>query len=167
MTVPGHGQEHSLPDGRRPPSTGESVMALTSPALGFWLPLLGPWLSMLAVILVVPRAGRRIWPLAERWTRRSCVLAIAGLWLPGLLGLMGVFYGLGAVEAAGASGWLFLPLCAPDDVLTLAALATAVLALGAVLTVWMQRPWPWLIGAFAAPLAYGAAVHVQATSFSC
>ena len=78
------------------------------------------------------------------------VAVIAGLWLPGLLGLVGVFYGLGAVEAAGASGWLFMPLCGSENVLALAALATVVLALGAVLTVWRQRPWPWLIGALTA-----------------
>ncbi len=47
--------------------------------------------------------------------------------------LQGAFYGLGAYEAAGASGWLFMPLCAPENVVALAALASAVLALGAVL----------------------------------
>ncbi len=55
----------------------------------------------------------------------------------------------------------------PENVLALTALATVVLALGAVLTVWMQRPWPWLIGALAAPLCYGAALHAQGASFIC
>ncbi len=94
--------------------------------------------------------------------RLLCILAIAGLWLPGL---QGAFDGLGAYEPA--SGWLFMPLCAPENVLALAALATVVLALGAVLTVWMQRPWSWLIGALAAPLCYGAAVPAQGASFLC
>ena len=42
--------------------------------------------------------------------------------------MLGVLHGLGAVEAAGARSWLFLPLCALDNVLSLAALATGVLA---------------------------------------
>ncbi len=66
VTTPDHGQEYVLAPERR------------TPALGFWLPFLGPWLSMLAVILVVPRAGRWIWLSAERWNRLLSALA-AGL----------------------------------------------------------------------------------------
>ncbi len=92
--------------------------------------------------------------------------AIAGLWLPGLLGVFGVLDDLGPAWA-GTTAWLFLPLCGPEHVLPLAALASAVLAVGAVLAVWTQRPWPWLVAACTSPLVYGAVVHAQSVSFQC
>ena len=60
----------------------------------------------------------------------------------------------GLLETVGATFWLFLPLAGPADVLTPAIASCAVLGIGAAVSAYVRRPWPWLLGALAAPLAY-------------
>ncbi len=151
-------------------STAGGVTALTSPALGFVLPFLGPWLSMTAVVLAVRHGGHRLWSTEGARRRWLAPLAIAALWWPGLL-TIGFFLSFGdqlgspetseglqlvtgLLETVGATYWLFLPLTAPADVLSPAVATCAVLAGGAVVSAYVRRPWPWLLGALAAPLAY-------------
>ena len=60
----------------------------------------------------------------------------------------------GLLETVGATYWLFLPLTAPADVVTPAVASCAMLACGAAVSAYVHRPWPWRLGAVAAPLAY-------------
>ena len=149
-------------------ATARGVVVLTTPALGFVLPFLGPWLSMTAVVLAVRYGRRRVWR-GERgpWL---APLAIAALWGPGLLALAffltfgdrlgspetgeGLQLVTRLLETVGATYWLFIPLAGPADVLTPALVAGAALAVGAAASAHVRRPWPWLLGALAAPLAY-------------
>ncbi len=157
-------------------STAGGVTALTSPALGFVLPFLGPWLSMTAVVLAVRHGGHRLWRGEGERRRWLAQLAIAALWCPGLLAI-GFFLSFGdqlgspetseglrlvtgLLQTVGATYWLFLPLTAPADVVTPAMASCAVLAGGAAVSVYVQRPWPWLLGALAAPLAYAGVLLV-------
>lgn len=150
-------------------ATARAVVVLTIPALGFVLPFLGPWLSMTAVVLAVRHGRQRVWREQER-RRGLAPLAIAALWGPGLLTLA-VFLSFGdrlgspetseglqlvtrLLETAGATYWLFLPLAGPADIVTPALASFAVLAAGAAVSAHVHRPWPWLLGALAAPLAY-------------
>ena len=77
-----------------------------------------------------------------------------GLWLPALL----------AVATSGQLGsasttWLLLPLCAPvGAALAVPAVsAVAVYLIGTTVGVIFRTPWPWVLGAWTAPLAYAAA----------
>lgn len=164
--------QSSSPDGRTATRTVGSIAALSSPALGFVIPFLGPWLSMLAVVLAAGRGRVRIWPTRRhRWLS---IAVIAALWGPGLLALTFLLsFGdrLGSPETSEAlqrvsflietlamTYWLFLPLAGPEDIFSPALAASAVLAAGAVGSVYSHRPWPWLVGAAAAPLAYASVV---------
>jgi hypothetical protein len=165
--------EERPPDGSGQPGSGTvvSIAALTSPGLGFVVPFLGPWLSMLAVVLAA-RRGWRLWPAQRhRWLPLA---VIAALWGPGLLALAFLIsFGdrLGSpetseglqrvgflVETVAMTYWLFLPLAAPEDIVTPGVAACAVLAAGAAASASLRTPWPWLLGAAAAPLTYAAVV---------
>ena len=152
------------------------AVVLSLPGLGFWLPFLGPWMSMLAVMLAVPWAAPRLWGSGRRQRLPLPVLGIAALWLPGLLaisflllfgehlGSPGTSAWLEAVaaplHAVGMTYWLFLPLAGPVDPWTPAAVALAALVAGSVASARLRRPAPWLLGAAAAPLAYALTVVV-------
>lgn len=153
---------------------------LAIPALGFFLPLLGPLLSLLAVGAAVPRAVAALWPGVRR-PRLLVLLGCAALWWPAVLFFVFLsFYGdqLGspetdpglraasdAVEAVGVTVWLFVPLAAPRDWISPAAAALAIVVLGAVASARVHRPWPWLLAAAAAPVAYALVVEVLQIPF--
>ncbi|MDP9434634.1 MAG: hypothetical protein M3P93_05325 [Actinomycetota bacterium] len=154
---------------------------LSLPGLGYWVPFLGPWLSMLVVALAVPAARSRLWPRHGRRPRALRTLGIAGLWLPGLLAISFVLlFGelLGSpetspwlsvlatvLEAVGTTYWLFLPLAGPEDHQTPAAVALTLVVAGTLASAYVQRPWPWLAGAAAAPMAYALTVHALRIPF--
>ena len=65
---------------------------------------------------------------------------------------------LGRVGSDAAT-WLIIPLCAPSGVALLvpAALAVAAYLVGLTVSAILQNPWPWVLGAWTASLAYWAA----------
>jgi len=58
-----------------------------------------------------------------------------------------------------ATVWLIIPLCAPAgaSLVVPAALAAVAYLIGTAVSYLVRSPWPWVIGAWAAPLAYSAA----------
>ena len=86
-----------------------------------------------------------------------------GLWLPALLAVVS----LGRVGSDAAT-WLSFPLCAPSGVALLVPAAPAVAAylVGLIVSAILQNPWPWVLGAWTAPLAYWAAGRCLVT-FAC
>lgn len=131
------------------------IALLALPALVIYtLPLIG-LLASLLLPLFASEARSRLWPAISPFTTRLCSgLAVIGLWLPALVFLLSS----GRV-GSGATVWLILPLCAPSGsalwVPALGAISTYLVGL-AVSTV-VRHPWPWVVGAPVAPLAYEAA----------
>ena len=84
----------------------------------------------------------------------SATLAVTGLWLPALLAVVS-FGELGSA----ATTWLIIPLCAPVGAALVvpAVLAVTAYLIGTTVGVILRTPWPWVIGAWAAPLVYAAA----------
>ena len=147
-----------------PPAKVRSAAALAVPGvLAFTVPLIG-FLSSLLLPFIAARSGSRLWPQTSSTIRHLCVaLAVVGLWLPALL----------AVVSSGqlgfeATAWLMLPLCAPAGAALVVPglLATAAYLIGTTATVIVRSPWPWVLGAWAAPLAYSAASH-WLVDFTC
>jgi len=132
------------------------VLAFTVPMIGFLASLLLPFLAA--------RSRARLWPQTSPVIGHlGAALAVAGLWLPALL----------AVVSSGRLGfdattWLLLPLCAPvgASLLVPAAVAAVAYLIGIAISVIVHSPWPWVLGAWAAPLAYSAASH-WLVDFSC
>ncbi len=123
------------------------VLALTIPLVGFVASLLLPFFAARSRSLLWPRTSPIMGHLAA-------ALAVTGLWLPALL----------AVASSGQLGsaattWLILPLCAPAGAALVvpAGLAVAAYLIGTTVGVILRTPWPWVIGAWAAPLVYAAA----------
>ncbi|HZJ07043.1 MAG TPA: hypothetical protein VFD59_16435 [Nocardioidaceae bacterium] len=58
-----------------------------------------------------------------------------------------------------ATTWLILPLCAPAGAALMvpAALGAGAYLIGVTVGAIVRSPWPWVLGAWAAPLAYSAA----------
>lgn len=141
-----------------PVRTAGSIVLLAVPVLlAFSVPLLGFVASLLLLPLIAARVRRRLWPRSSaRATVVWSVLALVGLWLPALLSL----FSQGAIPQGGATVWLLIPLCAPGQLATLIvpALAGTVFALtGAGVSTLTRHPWPWVVGAWLAPMAYIAA----------
>lgn len=132
------------------------VLALTVPLVGFLTSLLLP--------LLAARARPQLWPQASPSLGHLCsALAVIGLWLPAAL----------AVASGGRLGsetttWLILPLCAPTGAALVvpAAVAAAAYLLGLTAGVRARSPWPWVVGAWAAPLAYAGAAR-WLVDFAC
>lgn len=128
---------------------GPVLLAFTVPPLGF--------LASLTLPLLAARVRARLWPgTSPAHGHRWAVLALVGLWLPALL----------AMATTGRAGsrstvWLIIPLCAPSGAALLvpAVSAVAVYVAGLSLGTALRHPWPWVLGAWAAPLAYSAADH--------
>lgn len=158
----------------------QALLAL--PGLGFFLPAFGPWLSLLAVGVAVQKAGPVLWDDRPRRPRALVLLGCAALWWPAVLAFVFLsFFGehLGnpesdaglrsaseAVDAVGITYWLFVPLAALRDWVSPAVAALAVVVLGAVASARVHRPWPWLLAAATAPLAYALVVDVLQIPFS-
>lgn len=123
------------------------VLALTVPVVGFLASLLLP--------LFAARVRSRLWPRTSPITSHLCAtLAVIGLWLPALLAV--VSHGRLGSEA---TTWLILPLCAPvgASLVVPTVLALTVYLSATTIGVIVRSPWPWVLGAWAAPLAYSAA----------
>lgn len=151
----------------RPPTPGVRVRAAATLAvpgvLAFTVPPFGFVASFLLPVLAA-RVRPRLWPRTSPIVGHLCAaLALAGLWLPALLALV----------SSGRLGfestvWLVVPLCAPSGAALIApALAAAVTYLaGLTLSLASRRPWPWVLGAWGAPVAYWAASS-WLVDFSC
>ena len=146
-----------------------AAAALTTPGLGFWLPFFGPWLSIAAALIAVQSAGPAVWDSVRR-PNRIAWLGVAALWLPAVLAFTGLFYLLfGAPESnrMGATAWLFLPLCGPENMVVPAAVALAVYVVGTAVSAATRRPWPWLVGGLAAAVAYDLTLHFRSIDLVC
>ncbi|GAB3520597.1 hypothetical protein GCM10027402_09210 [Arthrobacter monumenti] len=125
--------------------------------LGFSVPLIGVVASLFLLPLIAHRVRLRLWPRSSaRATIAWSVLALIGLWLPALLTL----FSQGAIPLGGPTVWLLIPLCAPGQLSTLiipALAATAAVLAGAGVGALARHPWPWVVGAWIAPMAYIAA----------
>lgn len=132
------------------------VLAFTVPPLGFVASFLLPVLSA--------RVRSRLWPRTSPVAGHLCAaLALAGLWLPALLALASS--GRLGLEA---TAWLVVPLCAPsgDALMVPAVLATLTYLVGLTFSLVSSSPWPWVIGAWGAPIAYWVASS-RLVDFSC
>lgn len=151
----------------RPPTPGVRVRATVTLAvpgvLAFTVPPFGFLASFLLPVLAA-RVRPRLWPRTSRIVGHLCAaLVLAGLWLPALLALLST--GRLGFES---TVWLVVPLCAPSGAALIApALAAAVTYLaGLTLSLVSCRPWPWVLGAWGAPVAYWAASSWP-VDFSC
>jgi hypothetical protein len=124
-----------------------AFVVYTIPPIGFLASMLLP--------LIASRVRSLLWPrISPSASRVWSGLAVTGLWLPSL--------GVPAVVRAGGVGatiWLIIPLCTPS---ASAGWVTALLAISAYLaglavSAVDRHPWPWVLGAWLAPLAYEAA----------
>ena len=132
---------------------GAAALAVLG-VLAFTIPLFG-FLASLLMPLLAARVRRRLWPRTSPIVGHLCaVLAVIGLWLPALLAVVSS----GRVGSHAAT-WLIIPLCAPSgaSLLVPALLAVAAYLVGLTVSVIIRNPWPWVLGAWAAPLAYWAA----------
>jgi hypothetical protein len=123
------------------------VLAFTVPPVGFLASLLLP--------LFAARARSRLWPQTSPNLGHLCAaLAMMGLWLPALLAVVS-----GGQVGSEATTWLILPLCAPAGAALMvpAALGAGAYLIGLTVGAIVRSPWPWVLGAWAAPLAYSAA----------
>ena len=159
------------PTGPVPPrSRIVAVALLTTPVLGFFVPFFGPAVSAGAAYLADWRAGPALWTDGG-WlqSRRVAILVGFGaLWLLPVLNIvanLGLFGPLQLPYAPGSAGWLFLPLAGPADPWTPAAVALVVYAVGAALSAWRRRPWPWIAGGIAANVAYDLTIVVAAIPY--
>ena len=106
----------------------------------------------------------RLWPRTSPFIGHLCAaLAGIGLWLPALLTVAS----LGRVGSDAAT-WLSIPLCAPSGVALLvpAAPAAAAYLVGLIVSAILQNPWPWVLGAWTAPLECCAASRCL-VNFAC
>lgn len=132
------------------------VLALTVPPVGFFASFSLPFLAA--------RVRAHLWPGISPVTGHVCAaLALTGLWLPALLAL--VSNGRIGFES---TAWLVIPLCAPSGAALLvpAALAILTYSTGLICSFTSSSPWPWVLGAWGAPVAYWAATS-WLVDFSC
>jgi hypothetical protein len=132
------------------------VLALTVPMVGFLTSLLLPF--------VAARVGPRLWPQTSPIVRHLCAaLALIGLWLPALV----AWISLGRLGSE-ATTWLIIPLCAPVGAALLVPATFGALSylIGIAVGSIARSPWPWVLGAWAAPLTYSAATR-WLVDFSC
>lgn len=123
------------------------LLAFTLPVVGFVTSLLLPFFAA--------RSRSRLWPgTSPIMGQVAAALAVTGLWLPAVL----------AVTTSGQLGsaattWVLIPLCAPAGAALVvpAVSAVAVYLVGTTVGVILRTPWPWVLGAWTAPLAYAAA----------
>lgn len=123
------------------------VLALTIPLVGFVASLLLPFFAARSRALLWPRTSPIVGHLAA-------ALAVTGLWLPALLAV-----GSSGRLGSAATTWLLIPLCVPAGAALVVPAVAAVAAyiIGTTVGVVLRTPWPWVIGAWAAPLVYAVA----------
>ena len=152
------------------PAVVAAAQLATPALLGFAVPVVGVLLSVLAAFLAVDRAGQVVWGSGRGRRLRIAALGVAALWLPAVLSFSGVLravLGEPAGSWAGATAWLLLPLCAPEDRLTPAVVALVVYAAGAAAGVVLRRPWPWVLGGLAASVAYDLTLALRSAEIVC
>ena len=123
------------------------VLALTLPVVGF--------VASLSLPFFAARSRPRLWPgTSPIMGHLAAALAVTGLWMPAVLAVAS----LGRL-GSDATTWLLLPLCAPVGAALVvpAGLAVGAYLIGTTAGVLLRTPWPWVLGAWAAPLAYAAA----------
>ncbi|GAB3254803.1 hypothetical protein [Arthrobacter pigmenti] len=152
----------------RPGTVGRIVLLGIPVLVAFSIPVLGFVASLFLMPLAGFRVRRRLWPrISGGATIAWSMLALVGLWFPALLSL----FSQGAIPVGGSVVWLLIPLCAPTGFgafIVPALAATAFGLAGAAASVPVRHPWPWVVGAWAAPLAYIAAtLWLVDTSFQC
>ena len=132
------------------------VLAFTVPPFGF--------LASLVLPILAARVCARLWSgISPAFGGLYAVLALTGLWLPAALALASS----GRIGSESAV-WLVIPLCAPSGAALLVPATVAILTYvtGLICSLISSRPWPWVVGAWAAPVAYGAAAS-WLVDFSC
>ncbi len=140
------------------PFEARSTAALTLPGvLAFTVPVLGFLVSLLLPLLAA-RFRLRLWPETSPTKGHVCAaLAVAGLWLPALIAV-----GSSGRLGSTATTWLLVPLCAPLGAAALlvpSLAAVVVYVSGVAVGIRLRSPWPWVLGAWSAPLAYVAATR--------
>ncbi len=134
---------------------GRSTAALAVPGvLAFTVPFVGFVASLLLPFLAA-RHRSRLWPgTSPAKGHLAGALVVTGLWLNALLAVVS----LGRL-GSDATTWLLLPLCAPAGAALVVPAALAVVAYltGLTVGVVLRTPWPWVVGAWAAPLVYSGA----------
>lgn len=146
------------------------MAALSLPVLGFWIPFLGFFASLVLALSLVPQAGASLWRPARFPRQAVGFLGFAAMWLPAFLAFFGVSYALwgeGGADRVGSTVWLFIPLCAPEQPFVSTLVATAVYVAGAALSGVVHRPWPWVLGALLAALSYDLVLFVLSVEFIC
>ena len=144
------------------------VALLALPAfIVYTLPLVG-FIASLLLPLFASQVRSRLWqPQLSPFTSRVCSgLVVTGLWLPALVNLLSP-----AQVGSGATIWLIIPLCAPTGSAwwVPALLAISAYLAGLAVSTVIRHPWPWVLGAWMAPLAYEAASLwlVDSSQFVC
>lgn len=141
-----------------------SVAALAVPGvLAFIVPVVG-FLAALLLPFFAAQVRSRLWPQTSPNIGHLCAaLTVIGLWLPALLAMVS----LGQLGSE-ATTWLILPLCTPVGAALVvpAVLAVAAYLIGTTVGVIVGSPWPWVLGAWTAPLAYSAA-SLWLVDFAC
>lgn len=141
----------------------QNAVALAAPGvLAFTVPPFGIVASLL-LPLMAWRVGHMLWPQVRRTMVQFCAaLAVIGLWLPAALALV-----TNGRVGSEAGVWLLIPLCAPSGTgLVVPAALAAAAYLGLAASAVLRSPWAFVLGAWAAPLAYWAASS-WLVDFSC
>jgi hypothetical protein len=139
-------------------------------AVAYGIPFLGFLVSGPLILATVVTRRRILWPAGTpgRGPFFGGVVAVTGLWLPGLLGFVTpVFYWLG-VEVS--TSWLIIPLCGPELAVTWVLPAVAAsLFVGAAVAI-SARPnlqGLWLVAMWLAPWVHMAVFQVLPHDIMC
>lgn len=120
--------------------------------IAYSMPLIG-FLASLCLPFATHTLRRYLWPEASNAHSMSwSVLAWAGLWLPGLVGIFTSAFNDAGVDIS--TTWLIIPLCAPTGISTVLvpALAAAVTCLvGLLAAAKTRRGWLWVVAAWLTP----------------
>jgi hypothetical protein len=126
-----------------------------SVAVAYGVPFFG---FLLSVVIPVIAIGQRdvLWPtVPRRVVNIAAILALMGLWLPALVDFFTPFFYARGMEVS--TGWLIIPLCGPEDLVTwvLPAVAAALLVgVGVAFSVLRRTPWYWVVAMWLAPWAH-------------
>jgi hypothetical protein len=148
------------------------ALLILSVAVAYGIPFFGFVISV--VFLGIPAiaiAQRKVlWPtVPPRAVAIAAFLALSGLWLPALLDFFtGIFYYSLGVEVS--TGWLILPLCGPENLVTWvlpAVAATVLVNVGVVISAHRHTPWAWVAVMWLAPWAHMAVFYALPHEIIC